>query len=327
MRPLGSEQAAPAEQQVTIASFIRDTKREKHFHAPRPAVLAQSQVKRSARVAGFEQVQALHQQGLSIRTIAHCLGMSRASVSTFVQAETFPEQAPRPRQGREGKLDPFVPYIVKRWQEGEYNGTQLYREIQEQGYRGSRPLVALLIADLRRMQPPPEGTKRTWMRKDAREADYPTLEKPTPPPPPKRKRLTPAQVAWLFVCRPEHLTERQQKQLGIVCQAGVEYQQLYALAQEYVTMITQQQAKALEGWLQRAEHSAFPTLARFAKGLRQDCAAVRAALALVWSNGQTEGQVHRLKLMKRLAYGRAGFDLLRLRVLHGSGQKHQQHCV
>jgi transposase len=98
-------------------------------------------------------------------------------------------------------------------------------------------------------------------------------------------------------------------------------------AQKVGKQVEAKQAEALEGWLQRAEHSAFPTLARFAKGLRQDCAAVRAALALVWSNGQTEGQVHRLKLMKRLAYGRAGFDLLRLRVLHGSGQRHQQQCV
>jgi transposase len=104
----------------------------------------------------------------------------------------------------------------------------------------------------------------------------------------------------------------------------VDLQQLYALAQEFVTMITRQQAEALEGWLQRAEHTDFPALARFAKGLRQDYAAVSADLTLAWSNGQTEGQVHRLKLIKRLAYGRANFDLLRLRVLHGWGQKKQQ---
>jgi len=253
-----------------------------------------------------------------VRTIARELGMSRARVSTFIQAETFPEQAPRPRKGREGKLDPFVPYVLKRWQEGEYNGTQLNREIQEQGYRGSRPLVALLIADLRRMQPPPTATKRTWVRKARPALDDPTFGKPSPPPPPKRKRLTPSQVAWLFVCRPHKLTERQRKQLEIVCQAGFDLQHAYELAQEFVTMVTQQQAEVFEAWVQRAEHSGITSLQGLAKGLRRDSAAVTAALTLPWSQGQVEGQITRLKLLKRHMYGRANFDLLRLRVLHAA---------
>jgi transposase len=325
MKPLVPEQEPVPEQDAPMTSFIRDTKREKHFHAPPQSALVQSQVHRSARVARFEEVRALHQQGLSIRTIALALGMGRETVSTFVQAESFPEQAARPRKGKEGKLDPFVPYLLSRWQESEYNGTQLYREIQERGYSGSRPLVALFIADLRRMHPPAAGTQRAWVRKDGRASGYPTLEKPALPPPPKRKRLTPSQVAWLFVCCPEKLTERQQKQVETVRQAGADFEHVYALAQDFVRMITKPQAEAFEGWLQRAEQSGIAALKGFAKGLRHDYAAVSAALTLSWSNGQTEGQVHRLKLMKRLAYGRASFDLLRLRVLHGSGQRKQPH--
>jgi transposase len=53
----------------------------------------------------------------------------------------------------------------------------------------------------------------------------------------------------------------------------------------------------------------------FAKGLRQDYAAIHVALTFTWSNGQTEGQVNRLKFIKRQMYGRAKFDLLRIRVL------------
>jgi hypothetical protein len=221
---------------------------------------------------------------LSVRTIARELGMSRARVSTLIQAETFPEQAPRPRKGREGKLDPFVPYVLKRWQEGEYSGTQLYREIQEQGYRGSRPLVALLIADLRRMHPPTPGTRRSWVKKDRPVLDDPTFGKPSPSPLPKRKRLTSSQVAWLFVCRPQKLTERQRQQLAIVCQAGSDFQDVYALAQEFVTMVTQHKAEGFEAWLQRAEHSGIASLKGLAKGLRRDAAAVTAALTLPWSH-------------------------------------------
>jgi transposase len=84
------------------------------------------------------------------------------------------------------------------------------------------------------------------------------------------------------------------------------------LVSRFVTMVKDQVADALDGWLREAEASA---LAPFAAGLRRDEDAVRAALTEPWSNGQVEGQVNRLKVIKREMYGRAGFDLLRCRVL------------
>jgi transposase len=318
MTPLVTEQVPEPSHQGSIASFVRDTKREKWFHKPSSAVLAQSQLSRMKRLARFEEVRALHQQGLSMRTIARELGMSRAVVSTFIQAETFPEQAPRPRKGVVSKLDPFVPFLLERWQQGEYNGTHLYQEIRERGFTGSYSLVRPLLADLRRMHPPAPGTRRSWVRKEGHVIEDPTFGKPSPSPQPKRKRLTPSQVAWLFVCHPEKLTEQQQQQLEIVCQAGDDLQLVYALAQDFVTMITKPQADAFEPWLQRAEQSGMASLQGFAKGLRRDHAAVNAALTLSWSQGQVEGQVNRLKLIKRQMFGRAQFDLLRLHVLHAS---------
>jgi transposase len=68
----------------------------------------------------------------------------------------------------------------------------------------------------------------------------------------------------------------------------------------------------LDSWLDAATASG---LASFARGLRQDLAAVRAALVLPWSTSPVEGQINRLKTIKRQMYGRAGFDLLRRRVL------------
>ena len=315
MKPLRTEQEPEPAQDASLASFVRDTTREKWFYTPSQTALVRSQASRTRRLARFEEVRALHQQGLSMRTIARELGMSRAKVSTFIQAETFPEQAPRPRKGVVSKLDPFVPYILKRWQEGEYDGAQLYQEIRDQGFTGSRPLVRRLLADLRRMHPPAPGTKRTWVRKDRPVIDDSTFGQPSPPPQPQRKRLTPSQVAWLFVCQPHKLTERRRKQLEIVCQAGDDFQHVYELAQDFVTMVTQQQAEVFEAWLQRAEQSGIASLEGLAKGLRRDAAAVTAALTLPWSQGQVEGQITRLKLLKRHMYGRAKFDLLRRRVL------------
>jgi transposase len=70
--------------------------------------------------------------------------------------------------------------------------------------------------------------------------------------------------------------------------------------------------------VEQVEASDVPELRSFATGLRRDWAAVRAGLELSWSNGQTEGQVNRLKLLKRQMFGRAGFDLLRRRLLLAS---------
>jgi transposase len=70
-----------------------------------------------------------------------------------------------------------------------------------------------------------------------------------------------------------------------------------------------------DSWLVQAAHSGFPEFKKLANGIRQDYAAVRAAFSSQWSNGQTEAQVNCLKLQKRLVFGRANFDLLRLRVL------------
>jgi transposase len=76
-----------------------------------------------------------------------------------------------------------------------------------------------------------------------------------------------------------------------------------------------QQPKQLDPWLQKSLNSGITALQTFAEGIKQDYLAVRAALELPWSNGQTEGQVTKLKLIKRQMYGRANFDLLRRRVL------------
>jgi transposase len=81
-------------------------------------------------------------------------------------------------------------------------------------------------------------------------------------------------------------------------------------------MLAQRRDKDLDAWLIQAKHSGLAELKSFAQGIHRDYAAVRAAFSSRWSNGQVEGQVNRLKLMKRLMFGRAKFDLLRQRVLY-----------
>ncbi len=93
----------------------------------------------------------------------------------------------------------------------------------------------------------------------------------------------------------------------------------YMLVQQFATMVRQHAIERLDPWLAACAQSGVSPLRNFALGIRKDYAAVRAALLVPWSNGQTEGQVNRLKFIKRQMYGRAHFDLLRLRVLWHSG--------
>ena len=81
-------------------------------------------------------------------------------------------------------------------------------------------------------------------------------------------------------------------------------------------MLAERREAELDSWLTQAEHSRLPEFKKMANGIRQDYAAVKAAFSSAWSNGQVEAQANCLKLQKRIVFGRANFDLLRLRVLH-----------
>ncbi len=93
---------------------------------------------------------------------------------------------------------------------------------------------------------------------------------------------------------------------------------LYGLTQAFTQLVRDRTPEQLETWLQEAEKSPFPELHSFVAGIRRDEAAVRAALELPWSQGQVEGQITKLKLLKRQMYGRAKLDLLQQRLLHAA---------
>jgi transposase len=115
--------------------------------------------------------------------------------------------------------------------------------------------------------------------------------------------------------QPADLTEEEHQALDVMQKAAAEISTAYTLAQDFVRMVRERTADALADWIERATTSCVAEMTSFANGLQRDLAAVTAGLSLSWSNGQVEGQVNRLKLIKRSMYGRASFDLLRHRVL------------
>lgn len=265
---------------------------------PQTAAERRRQANRANRIARYEHIVALSGQGLSERMIARHLHVSRQLVHRFVTAGSFPERAPSSR--RHSKLDPYLPYLRQRWEQGCHNGVQLAHEIPVQGYRGSASLVGQYLSHWRAGLPEPPKRGRAKKRRPA---------------PPLPRHLSARQASWLFITPQERLTAEQQKLLECICQGDTELQELYGLGQDFMLMVKQRKPRRLDHWLVRAQRSASVELRGFAAGIKRDHDAVKGALSFVWSQGQVEGQITRLKMLKRQMYGRAHFELLRSRVL------------
>ena len=123
-------------------------------------------------------------------------------------------------------------------------------------------------------------------------------------------------AVWLFIRDPKQLTSEEQAEVDLICERSNTAAQTYRLTQAFVTMLRRRQDQDFQAWVEAVEASAIPELHRFARGLLRDKAAVIAALTESYSNGSTEAQVHKLKLVKRQMYGRAKLPLLRQRLLH-----------
>lgn len=246
---------------------------------------------RTRRLAQYEQVHALLAAGLSLRAIAKHLGLSRDKVTHFALAPTFPER----RQGtrRPSILDPYLDYIERRWQEGCHNGTQIFRELQAQGFTHPRPIVAQYIA--RRRQRERAGL---------------------PPPPPPVTVPSSRQLRWYLLLPVERLTAEQQQIRERVLEGQPIIRLVTELVRSFASMARERQPDQLSAWLERLKQSQVPECVGVAIGIKRDLAAITAALSTQISNGPTEGYVNKLKVIKRQMYGRAGFLLLRQRVLH-----------
>jgi hypothetical protein len=232
-------------------------------------------------------VQALLADGLTTRAIMQRLGMSRGTVRKYARAQT-PEQllGPNPSSGP-GKLGPFKPYLLARNDEGVTDSQTLYAQIRDRGYR---------------------GTLRTLQRFLAQTRD--TTRPPAPPPVPAARHIT----AWIM--RPDtKLTDDDRLGLKHARARCPDLDALTTLAHGFNHLVRERRGHQLEAWINHADTCSFPEIRGFAAGLLSDFDAVRAGLTQPWSSGAVEGNVNRLKMIKRQMYGRAKLDLLRKRVL------------
>lgn len=293
---------------VLDPAVVENTVREQAESPPLPMptrVEQDQQARRMRRQERYQDVLALQADGLGVRAIARHLHISRDTVKRFLGAGTFPERARPPR--KPSILDPFLPYLQAQWMAGCTNGMQLWREIVPQGYGGSRALVARWVVQQRGIP-----AART-----ASVAPYKGRGRPPAParPQPPGRPVSARRAAWLMVRARDDLKEAEVGTLDRLLDACPAAAAAYPLAHAFLRMVRERDEQALTPWLVLVEASELPELCSFAAGLRRDEQAVRAGVRLPYSQGQVEGQVNRLKLIKRSMYGRANFDLLRHRVL------------
>ena len=264
-----------------------------------------SQKLHQERVERYHKIHELSAKQVDVANIARQVGLSRQGVYNYLQMKQPPERTRIHRAGRPS-LDPYKEYLIGRWNEGCRNAQQMYREIKAQGYRGSDTAVGRFIAPWRALK----GQARSFKEVS------PKPETMINPDEGKKKRPpTALQVAHWVTFKEEQRLDWQKAYLARLCDADMEIRETSELIQEFTTMLREREGERLDEWLACVEKQGVSELQSFAQGLRKDYDAVKAGLTLEWSNGQTEGQVHRLKLLKRQMYGRGRFDLLRKRVL------------
>ena len=249
-------------------------------------------------VEQWRNIRRLCLAGADLRHVCKRLGVSARTVYRYKDLEEPPPR--RAYNKKASVLDPYVPYLVARWREGCHNGKRLYREIRERGYRNSEETCARFIAQLRRAEAQGKPISSVPRAKQGSIAGLSPTAK---------------NVAALFMRHEEKLDEEQEAYLDRLCEADEALADTRRLTREFAEMVRGLEGEDLDGWLKDAEESRSKAMQSFAAGLRKDLDAVRAGLTEKWSNGPVEGFVHKLKLLKRQGYGRAGFELLRARML------------
>jgi transposase len=282
---LEEEEAAPATAQGEVRVPVEEWR-----PAPGEQVKRAISTHRAEREARYQQVEDFQKQGLTSKEIAHRLGVSPRTVRHWLKRGVAPDV--RPRRKRQSDFDPYAPYVLKRWEEGEHNGTHLWQEIATQGYLGSQRMVYRFLKTLKTHEIEASGEGH------------------------RLPQYSSTAAISLFMRHPDKLEETQREHLAAFRRAAPSLETTYQLVQDFLVMMRQREGERLDAWLLQVHESQLPELESFAHGVERDKSAVQAGLTLDMNNGQVEGQVTRIKLIKRMMYGKAGFALLRQRVLH-----------
>jgi transposase len=236
----------------------------------------------------YEAVQALRAQGKGIKAITGELGLAIETVRRYDRAGSAAELLAKAAAGLPSVLDAWKPYLHQRWDEGLTSNRKLHAEITARGYKGSYGTVHRYLTAFR----------------------VPGARPPAVPAPPKVRHIT----SWILR-HPDSLDADEQAKLKDVRERCPHLDALAGHVTEFARILTGRHGERLAAWIDAVNADDQPDLHSFTRGLRLDHDAVLAGLTLPWSSGKVEGNVNRIKMIKRQMYGRASFGLLRKRVL------------
>lgn len=268
-----------------ITTDVRDHRAEldETTGEPPPANLGETHQATRTRER-FNTIQHLVALGIPQARICSATGLSPGTVKRFARAQK-PEEF-RSVSSPAAPLEPFKPYLRERFTAGHTKATILFKEIRERGYTGS-------LKTLRRYLKPFRAHKAQETSKPPRTRDI---------------------ARWL-ITDPKRLTPQDAASLKAVLTNSPALTALTKLVRDFATMMRSSNANSLTQWIEQTQQHPLAGLNSYAQGLKHDLAAVINGITLPWSSGQVEGHVNRIKLIKRQMYGRASFDLLRLRIL------------
>ena len=251
----------------------------------------------------FVEIRALFEGGSSIGEIARKLGLGRRRVERWVRRIDLPDR--NTMASTPSNPAYFGVLLERRWAEGITKVRHLFAEIGHHGYTGSFSHLARFLAPWRNGESSLEG--------DEQEEPAPVRMRTLDPI--TGRVISPLTAAALCVKPRGQMTARQVAAVDALKAASAEFTAMRRLAMRFRGLLRGGTADGLDAWLIDARGSGIYGMQRFARTIPQDIDAVRNAVSEPWSNGQTEGQINRLKTLKRAMYGRAGVELLRARMM------------
>jgi transposase len=233
----------------------------------------------------WHQIHDLLSQNVGLLECARRLNVSLNTVKRYARAAE-PERLQRTPQYRPTLVDPYREHLrCRREQEPAIGNLQLFREIKAQGYAGSMNLLVRYITQGR-------------------------VEGDRPP-------ISPRRLTSLVLTHPDHLTDAQRERHHELTTACPEMIDLTGLVGSFAALLRPHDSNSarLQEWITAVRAADLPHLHTFARGLELDHEAVHAAVTLPYHNGGTEGVNTKTKRIMRQMHGRAGFALLRHRIL------------
>lgn len=228
------------------------------------------------------------------------------------------------------RLVPYLPYLQQRVAQGCENASELWKEICKlgftQGYKVVNSWLREYLGKPGRPSTEEEKAKhQSFMEKVAAEPGLvlvnsdlaQEVKEPVPGGEAVDPLGSPRHLTWLLLCKPESLNAQEQSMLTFIREVH-DIDVTYTLAQRFFAMVRERQADQLDSWLEECERSGIPDLQTFSEGLRREYSALKGTLIFSYSNGPVEGQINKLKYIKRSMYGRSSFELLRQKVLQAA---------